>query len=51
MYKRQGIAPDEAVFVDDNADNIAAARAFGMRAVHFREDPWAALAELETHLP
>lgn len=49
--ERLGIAPDEAVFVDDNADNIAAARAFGMRAVHFREDPWAALAELETHLP
>ena len=34
---RMGIAPDEAVFVDDNADNIAAARAFGMEAVHFGE--------------
>lgn len=45
--ERMGITPPEAVFVDDNADNVAAARALGMEAVHFREDPWAALAELE----
>lgn len=45
--ERLGVKPDEAVFVDDNADNIAAARAFGLHAVHFGEDPWAALDELE----
>jgi epoxide hydrolase-like predicted phosphatase len=43
---RLGIAPGDAVFVDDNADNIAAARDFGMEAVHFVE-PWKALAELD----
>ena len=35
--ERLGITPDEAVFVDDNAENIAAARALGMEAVHFLE--------------
>ena len=34
--ERMSITPGEAVFVDDNADNIAAARAYGMEAVHFR---------------
>jgi epoxide hydrolase-like predicted phosphatase len=43
---RLGITPGDAVFVDDNADNIAAAREFGMEAVHFVE-PWSALAELD----
>ena len=43
---RLGIAPGDAVFVDDNADNIAAARDFGMEAVHFVE-PWKALAEID----
>jgi epoxide hydrolase-like predicted phosphatase len=47
---RMGITPSEAVFVDDNRDNIAAARAFGMEAVHFGDDPWAALAELDAVL-
>jgi len=45
--ERLDIAPYEAVFVDDNADNIAAAAALGMATVHFGEDPWAALAELD----
>ena len=36
---RMGIAPTEAIFVDDNADNVAAARAYGMEAVHFQENP------------
>ena len=44
---RMGITPTEAVFVDDNADNVAAARAYGMEAVHFQEDPWAALGALD----
>jgi epoxide hydrolase-like predicted phosphatase len=44
---RLGIAPMEAIFVDDNLDNVAAARAYGMEAVHFGEDPWRALAEVD----
>jgi len=47
---RMAIQPAEAVFVDDNADNVMAAREFGMEAVHFREDPWAAIAELDAIL-
>jgi putative hydrolase of the HAD superfamily len=47
---RMKIEPTEAVFVDDNADNVMAARAFGMEAVHFREDPWSAIAELDAIL-
>ena len=47
---RLGIEPSEAVFLDDNADNIAGARAFGLETVHFGEDPWAALAELDAIL-
>lgn len=44
---RMAITPTEAVFIDDNADNVQAARDFGMEAVHFREDPWVAIAELD----
>ncbi len=47
--ERMGISPGDAVFVDDNADNIAAARAFGMEAVHFVE-PETAIAELDAIL-
>lgn len=43
---RMQIEPPESVFLDDNAENIAAARAFGMEAVHFVHPP-DALAELE----
>ncbi len=32
---RLGVAPDEAVFVDDAARNIAGARAVGMHALHY----------------
>lgn len=46
---RMNIAPTEAVFLDDNADNVAAARAVGMEAVHV-VDPEVALAELEAIL-
>lgn len=45
--ERLGIEPGEAVFVDDNADNVAAAAGLGMATVHFGEDPWASLAELD----
>jgi len=47
--ERLGIGPTEEVFVDDNADNIAAAIAFGMEAVHF-VDCRAALEELDAIL-
>ena len=47
---RMQIEPAEAVFIDDNVDNVMAARDFGMEAVHFREDPWVALAELDAIL-
>lgn len=47
---RLAIEPHEAVFVDDNAENVAAARALGMRTVHFGDDPWAALAALDAVL-
>jgi len=48
--RRMGIAPTDAIFVDDNLDNIEAARAYGMEAVHFGENPWDALDELEAIL-
>jgi putative hydrolase of the HAD superfamily len=44
------VEPSEAVFVDDNADNCAAARALGMETVHFGDDPRVALAELDAVL-
>jgi epoxide hydrolase-like predicted phosphatase len=47
---RMGIEPGEAVFIDDNLDNVEAARAYGMEAVHFGENPWDALAEIEAIL-
>ena len=47
--ERLGIEPDEAVFVDDNADNVKAAAAYGMEIVHFVE-PEVALSELEAIL-
>jgi putative hydrolase of the HAD superfamily len=47
--ERMEIEPAEAIFVDDNADNIAAARAFGLEVVHF-VDPRTALDELDAIL-
>jgi epoxide hydrolase-like predicted phosphatase len=46
---RLNVKPGETVFVDDNADNIAAARAYGMEVVHFIE-PVPALEDLEAIL-
>jgi epoxide hydrolase-like predicted phosphatase len=34
--ERCGVAADEAVFLDDFPENIAAARAVGLNAIHFR---------------
>ena len=48
--ERIGVAPEAAVFLDDNHDNIAAARSLGMETVTVDEDPLAAVAELEAIL-
>jgi len=37
--RRFAIEPKRALFIDDNADNIAAARALGWRVHHFRGAP------------
>jgi epoxide hydrolase-like predicted phosphatase len=47
--ERMRVTPDETVFVDDNVDNVEAARAFGMATVHFL-DPVSAIAELDAML-
>jgi epoxide hydrolase-like predicted phosphatase len=47
---RMGIEPTEAIFIDDNLDNVEAARAYGMEAVHFGENPWDALDAIEAIL-
>jgi len=36
LLERYGIAPEHAVFIDDNAANTAAAAALGMHGIHFR---------------
>jgi putative hydrolase of the HAD superfamily len=48
--RRLDVEPTEAVFVDDNVDNVEAARALGMETVHFGDDPRVALAELDAIL-
>jgi putative hydrolase of the HAD superfamily len=48
--ERVGVAPGECVFLDDNTDNVRAARALGMEAVQVGEDPFAAVAELDAIL-
>jgi putative hydrolase of the HAD superfamily len=48
--ERLRVEPGAAVFVDDNADNVATARALGMETVHFDTDPWEAMAELDAIL-
>jgi epoxide hydrolase-like predicted phosphatase len=47
---RMGVEPTETIFVDDNLDNVEAARAYGMEAVHFGENPWDAIAEIDAIL-
>jgi epoxide hydrolase-like predicted phosphatase len=46
---RLGVTAEETIFVDDNADNVAAAREYGMEIVHFVE-PWDSLATLDAIL-
>jgi 2-haloacid dehalogenase len=36
---RFGLAPHEAVFIDDNLANVEGARAVGIHAIHFRDEP------------
>ena len=36
LLERLGCKPEEVVFVDDDARNVAAARSLGLRTVHFR---------------
>ena len=36
ILDRLGVAPAEAVFVDDFSENVAGARAVGMRAIRFQ---------------
>jgi FMN phosphatase YigB (HAD superfamily) len=44
--ERLGVAPGEAVFVDDFAHNVEGARLAGLHAIHFRSTDQAR-AELE----
>jgi putative hydrolase of the HAD superfamily len=43
---RLGVAPEQAVFLDDSLRNVDAARQLGIRAIHFVQ-PSVSLAELE----
>lgn len=47
LLDRYRIAPDEAVFIDDNPGNAAAAAALGIHGIHFRS-PELLRRELET---
>jgi putative hydrolase of the HAD superfamily len=47
---RLGVPPTASVFVDDNRDNVEAARAVGIEAVHFGDEPLPAITELDTIL-
>ena len=49
ICSRFDIKPQEAVFLDDNAANITAARAFGLNAIHFQNYEQAK-AELNQYL-
>ena len=39
LLERYRIAPQEAVFIDDNPENAAAADALGIHGIHFRSPP------------
>jgi 2-haloacid dehalogenase len=45
LFTRYGITPERAVFIDDSIANVEAARAQGMRGIHFKEP-----AQLRTEL-
>jgi epoxide hydrolase-like predicted phosphatase len=48
--ERAGFTPETSVFLDDNADNVAAARALGIETVRVGRDPIATVAELRSIL-
>jgi putative hydrolase of the HAD superfamily len=48
--ERLAVPPAASVFVDDNRDNVEAARAVGIEAVHFGEEPIPAISELDAIL-
>jgi putative hydrolase of the HAD superfamily len=47
--ERLGVAPQEALFVDDMEENVEAARAIGMRGIRF-SNTRQAIAEIQKHL-
>jgi putative hydrolase of the HAD superfamily len=48
--ERAGFEPTVSVFLDDNPDNVASARALGIETVHVGPDPLATIAELRAIL-
>ena len=36
LFERYSINPETAIFIDDNAKNVAGAKAVGLDAVHFQ---------------
>jgi FMN phosphatase YigB (HAD superfamily) len=44
------VTPSASVFVDDNHDNVDAARAVGIEAIHFGDEPFGPLTELDAIL-
>jgi putative hydrolase of the HAD superfamily len=48
--ERAGYEPAVSVFLDDNRDNVASARALGIETVHVGRDPLATIAELRAIL-
>jgi putative hydrolase of the HAD superfamily len=47
---RLDVPPTASVFVDDNRDNVEAARAVGIEAIHFGDEPLPAITELDAIL-
>ena len=44
--ERAGYTPTTSVFLDDNPDNVAAARALGIETVHVGRDPMVTISQL-----
>ena len=47
--ERLDVRPEEAVFLDDRLENVEAAQAVGLRAIHFRDNAQA-IAEVRVYL-
>jgi FMN phosphatase YigB (HAD superfamily) len=48
--ERLALTPTASVFVDDNRDNVQAARSVGIESVHFGDEPLSAIGELDAIL-